>query len=92
MNETGFEYLIEDSHATVWSSERKWINKIIKLQQEHPNDVEIKYLPENNDGTILAHVPKNWLKISPPRQVNMTEERKAQLAEHLKIARQNKKG
>lgn len=92
MNETGFEYLIEDSHATVWSSERKWINKIIKLQQEHPNDVEIKYLPENNDGTILAHVPKNWLKISPPRQVNMTEERKAQLAEHLKIVRQNKKG
>ena len=92
MNETGFEYLIENDYATVWSSERKWINRIIKLQESHSEDVHIIYCPENNDGTILAHVPKNWLKISPPRQVNMTEERKAQLAEHLKTERKNKKG
>lgn len=86
--ETGFEYLIENDYATVWSSERKWINKIIKLQQEHPNNVDIKYYPENNHGTILAHVPKNWLKVSPPRKVNMTDERKAELAERLKASRQ----
>lgn len=87
MNETGFEYLVDNDYATVWSSERKWINKIIKLKESHPKDVEIKYLPENNDGTIYAHVSKKWLKISPPRQVNMTDEQRAAAAKRLKSAR-----
>lgn len=92
MNETGFEYLVENNYATVWSSERKWINRIIQLQESHSKDVQIIHTPESNSGTILAHIPKNWLKISPPKKVNMTEERKIQLAENLRVARQQKKG
>lgn len=90
MPETGLEYLTEQSYATAWSDERKWINKILKLAAEHPDDVRILYYPENNDGTIYAHVPKNWIKLAPPRTVNMSDERKAELAERMKSIRPKK--
>lgn len=92
MRETGFDYVVEDDHATIWSTEKKWINKIINLQQEHPNDVKIIHRPEDNNGMIYAHVPQNWFKLSPPKRVNMTEEQKAAAAERLKAIRQNQKG
>lgn len=85
--ETCVEYLDVDKHATFCSSERKWINKIIKLQQEHPDEVEILYMPEKNEGVILAHIPKRWLKISPPAKRVMTDEQRAAAAERMKALR-----
>ena len=85
--ETCVEYINEDKTATFCSSEQKWINKILKLKAAHPDDVEILYMPEDNQGYILAHIPKKWLKISPPRQVNYTDEQKAAMAERLAAAR-----
>lgn len=85
--ETGICTTSEDKHATVSSSEAKWINKINKLHEKYPNEVEIIYTPEQNCGTIYAHVPKNWVKISPPRQVNYTDEQKAAMVERLAAAR-----
>lgn len=85
--ETCVEYLDVDKHATFCSAERKWINKILKLKESHPDEVDIRYYPENNDGNIVAHIPKSWLKISPPRQVNYTEEQRAAAAERMANAR-----
>lgn len=82
--ETAVGYLNVDSYATFSSSEQKWINKILKLQEARPNDVQIEYLPENNNGMILARIPKSWLKVSPPRQVNYTEEQRAAAAERMR--------
>lgn len=84
--ETCVEYIDEDKHATFCSSERKWINKIIKLHQQHPDAVEILCVPEDNDGVILAHIPKNWMKISPPKKINLTEEQRAERAERMRKA------
>lgn len=81
--ETCVEYLDVDQHATFCSAERKWINKILKLKESHPDKVDIRFYPENNDGNIVAHIPKSWLKISPPRQVNYTEEQRAAAAERM---------
>jgi len=85
--ETSIDLLSVDDHATFCSSETKWINKILKLKQEHPDKVDIRYLPEDNDGMIVAHIPKNWIKVSPPRKREMTEEQKVALAERLAFAR-----
>ncbi len=85
--ETCVEYLDVDPHATFCSAERKWINKILKLKETYPDEVDIREYPENNDGNILAHIPKSWLKISPPRQVNYTEEQRVAAAERLASAR-----
>lgn len=70
--------------------ERKWVNKILKLKESNPDDVGITMYPENNDGYIVAHVPKNWFKLSPPRQVNYTDEQRAALAERMAKARMSK--
>lgn len=85
--ETCFEYLDVDDNATVGSSERRWINKIIRLHEQHPGVVKIVRMPEDNDGYILAHVPKSWVKLSPPKQVNLTDEQKAVRAERLRKSR-----
>jgi len=88
--ETCVEYLDVDSHATFCSAERKWINKIMKLKEAYPDEVEIQEYPENNCGNILVHIPKSWLKIAPPRQVNFTEEQRAAAAERMAAARASK--
>lgn len=88
--ETCINYVAEDDTATFCSSEQKWINKIIKLHGQHPDEVEIIYLPEDNYGMLYAEIPKKWLKVSPPRQVNYTDEQKAAMAERLAAAREKK--
>ena len=90
--ETAINYLNIDEYATFCSSEKKWINKILALHEKHPDKVEIKHYPENNGGMIYAHIPKKWIKVSPPRQVNYTDEQKAAMAERLAAARGRKEG
>lgn len=92
VKETAVGYLSSDSYAVLSSNEQKWINKIIKLRESHPDEVEIKYLPEDNNGMMLVHIPKSWLKVSPPRQVNYTDEQRAALAERMSKVARNRKG
>ena len=86
LKETVVGYIDSDKHASLCSGERKWINRILKLKEEHPEEIDIKEYPETNQGIILAHIPKHWLKISPPRQ--MSDEQKAAAAERLKAAKE----
>lgn len=90
IKETCVDYLDIDKHAVFASAERKWINKILKLQESHPNDVVVRHHPDNNDGIIVADIPKSWLKISPPRNVNYTDEQRAALAERMANIRMSK--
>ena len=82
--ETCIEYIDANKYATFCSSERKWINKIHKLKEQYPEQVQIVASEEDNDGTILAHVPKTWMKVSPPKKMNLTEEQKAARAERMR--------
>lgn len=69
-----------DRNAVFFSSdERTWILRIRKLKEQHPEAVTIIKEPEDNDGSIYCKIPINWFKIVPPRKVNMTEERRAEL-------------
>ncbi len=89
--ETCVEYIDVENCATFYSAERKWVNKILKLKESYPDDVDIKEYPENNNGAILAHVPKSWLKISPPRTREMTDEQREAAAKRLADAREKRK-
>ena len=91
-NETSCDYYSCDKHATFCSSETKWINKIRKLQEQYPSDVEITVQPEDNQGMILAHIPKSWFKIAPPRKSNMTEEQREAMVQRLADARTKRNG
>lgn len=85
--ETCCEFLNVDNYATFCSSESKWINKIIKLKEQYPDSVDIVKYPKDNCGFILAHIPKSFFKISPPRQVNYTDEQREQIAARLQSSR-----
>lgn len=87
--ETCCEYT--DKTLFVSSDHQKWINRIRKLSEQYPDEVTIKNRPEDNDGCICATMPSEWLRISPPRKVDLSEERKAELSERLRMAREKQK-
>ena len=87
IKETCFNCVDKDDYAVFSSSEKRWINKILKMHEKYPDKVQIVHYPENNYGTIYAYIPKKWLKLSPPRQVNYTDEQKAAMAKRLAAAR-----
>lgn len=87
--ETCCEYT--DKTLFVSSDHQKWINRIRKLSEQYPDEVTIKNRPEENDGCICATMPSEWLRISPPRKVEMSEEQKAELSERLRMAREKQK-
>ena len=65
----------------------KWINKVKKLKEEHPDDIKI--LAENKDGSICAKLPIKYLKISAPRKVS-EEQRQAASERFKKLHEENK--
>lgn len=89
--ETSFDFLDCDNYAVFCTSERKWVNKILKLKESNPNDVNITTYPENNDGYIVVQIPKNWFKLSPPHTREMTDEQREAAARRLADARERRK-
>lgn len=90
VNETCVNHVAPDKTIGFCSSEIRWINRILKLHAKHPDEVNITHKPEDNHGMLCADLPVSWLKISPPRQVNYTDEQRAAMAERLAAAREKK--
>lgn len=80
--ETSIGYTNKDC-AFVSSDERRWVNRINALKKQYPDQVEIIAEPENNDGCIYAKIPIEWIKLTPKRKIEMSEERKDVLRERL---------
>ena len=81
--ETCCEYT-DDGIMWVSSDQRRIISRIMKLKKQYPDDVSIKKTPADNDGCIYATVPAGWLRIAPPRTVNMTDEQRLMSSERMK--------
>lgn len=82
--ETQAGYLTEDRVLWVSSDEQKWINRILKLAKDHPQDVTIKKRPEENDGCIYATMPANWLMIRPPVKRDLTDEQRQAMSQRAR--------
>ncbi len=78
MKENNIEWLNGQQTVTVTLSQAKFINKVKRLAEQR-EDVEI--VAENSDGSICAHLPLKFIKISAPRQ--LTEEQREQARERL---------
>lgn len=61
--ENGIEFIRDAKTATVQFSQGRFRTRIRKLAEKHP---ECEILAENPDGVLLAHIPVEWVKISPP--------------------------
>ena len=82
--ENCIEWVNGQKNVTVTLSQNKYINKVKKLAESNS---DVKIVRENSDGSILAHLPLKFIKISAPRQ--MTEEQREQARERL-LASKNK--
>lgn len=72
--ENAIEWYNGQDIITITLSQKKFINKVLKLAEDFPNEVKIDKI--NEDGTLLAHIPLKYLRISRPRELS-EEERKA---------------
>lgn len=81
--ETIINYNNEERTAQVFTYHRALQNKLNKLLGVNP---DISVLRKGDEWTEYI-VPKSWIKVSPPRQVNYTDEQRAAMAERLAAAR-----
>lgn len=81
MNEFAIDWIKGAEFASVTAPAGSALkSKIYRLAEKHPDDVKI--LAENKDGSVFAHIPINYVKISPPRQVS--EEQKEAASERFR--------
>ena len=79
--ENAIEWLEGSKTMTVTISNRKIANRIRKLKEQHPDEVEIVADGPENGGYLYAHIPTEWLKIRPKRE--LTEEERKVLTERI---------
>ena len=65
------------------STEHVWHSRILKLKEEHPDEVTIIKLPEENDGVIYAKMPVKWLKIQPKRTRDISNEEREEMRDRM---------
>ena len=55
LKENLIEWITGSKTATVTFSQKKYVNRIKRLAEKHPDTIEI--VAENEDGSITAHIP-----------------------------------
>ncbi len=87
--ETCITRIENDDYISVYTSERKFINKIYKLKEQYPDDVTIIHV--NPDGSVCVHFPYNWMTFPKPKaKRNYTDEQREAMAERMRRAREGK--
>jgi hypothetical protein len=84
VTENVIEFLRGQQRATATFCYGRMANRVKKLAEEHPEEVQI--VAENPDGSIVAHFPVKWVKIMAPskNRPEMSEEKKQELRERIK--------
>lgn len=86
MKETIYEHADGNDTFTVTAAERWSVGMIRRLAEKHPGEVVIT--AENDDGSVVAHVPAAWMRIVPKRTVELTDEQRQERAERMRRARE----
>ena len=88
MNEFAIEWIKGRDYAGVSvPSGTAWKSKLMRYAKERPD--EVKLMVENADGSAFFHVPVNYIKCSPPRQIS--EEQKEAARQRFQEMREKKK-
>ena len=80
--ENVIEWIRNSPIVTVSFSQKRYISKLKKLAEKYPEDVQI--VVENNDGSIVAHLPLKYIKISAPKKMSISDERRRELSDRFK--------
>jgi hypothetical protein len=63
--ENVIEFFKDQESMTCSFSQNKFINMVRALATSYPEDVQI--MAENEDGSIVAHIPVSYLILSNPK-------------------------
>lgn len=84
MAETCVEFIKGEKTLTWYSDDSKWANRIRQLAADNDGVCII----HDYGDSILAHCPVSWFKPpKPPIKRNLTDERRAEMAERMKNSR-----
>lgn len=78
--ENCIEWIYGQDTITATLSQQFLISRVRELASKHE---EVKIVAENEDGTIVAHLPLTYLKFNPPK--NLTEEQRKVLADRMAL-------
>nr|DAO58129.1 MAG TPA: periplasmic protein [Bacteriophage sp.] len=88
MQETCVEFVKGESTLSWYSSDSKWIARMVQLANDWPD--EVKIICKDEDG-LMVHCPASWFKPpKPPIKRDLTPEQRAELAERMKQARESR--
>lgn len=85
--ETNVNFVDVDDMVSATVFLKKHMNQLHKLAESHPDEVKIIKEAKENEGMMLAHLPKKYVKVSfgePMPKKELTEEQKAAAAERMK--------
>ncbi len=82
VRETVYEHISGDETFTVTAAESWSVAMLRRLKEKYPDQVEIVYT--NKDGSLMARVPFDWMRIVPKRRDTLTDEQRAIQAERMK--------
>lgn len=84
--ESVIEWIRGQKEVTVTlAGNTRYHSKVRKLASQYPD--EVKIVAENKDGSIVAHLPLSYIKISHPKIVS--EEQKERARENMNRLREN---
>ena len=86
--ETTYEHLKGGSTFTITAAEQWSIGMVRRLKEKYPEQVEIACI--NKDGSILARMPFDWMRIVPKRQDTRSPEKRMVATERMNAARAKK--
>lgn len=88
MREYSIDWIQGNGYASVSAPSASALkNQILRLKEKYPDEVTI--INANKDGSIFAHVPISYIRVSHPRQ--LTEEQRTAAAARLKAYWQAKR-
>lgn len=80
--ENVIEFTKDSERATVTFSQGRYKGRIRKLAKSHPEECQI--VAENQDGSLYAHIPVEWIRINPGME--LSEEHKEKLRANIRNA------
>ena len=84
--ETIVTYNQQEEEAGVYTLDPSLIRRLMQLSEERPAECRVER--RSHDGRAVDFcVPKSWIRIVPPRRVNLTEEQRQQAVERMAKAR-----
>lgn len=78
--ENVIEFVRDGKTATLSLSQRRYITRVKQLAEKYPD--ECKILAENEDGSLYAHIPVDWIRINP--NMELSEEQREALRKRMK--------